>query len=174
MPECCNSKAKMSVLWKNKSSFNSFFYNPLQQPPHPRLSQVQQQMPVFQQMNRPMVQPVASYQVQPMQIPSYQGVPIYAMNPQAVTAARGNQMGFGRGRERGPVQCYICGELGHIQAKCPNAKKPVEYQPICGLCQTQGLHEQKDCLHKLKIAAKSNKEKQVVDAQVVMVQPFRL
>ncbi|XP_024525077.1 uncharacterized protein LOC112344464 [Selaginella moellendorffii] len=88
----------------------------------------------------------------------------------------GGQMGMfggrGGGRGRGPIVCYQCGEPGHITPNCPNAQKSEEYQPICGICQTQGLHRQEDCPYRLQVPnQRQNQEKgkEVVDTKAIFV-----
>ncbi|XP_024518954.1 uncharacterized protein LOC112342038 [Selaginella moellendorffii] len=86
-------------------------------------------------------------------------IPVYAAAP----------IPGGRGRgapRRGPVQCWNCHEMGHISPNCPHPKKQIGYQPICGICQTQGLHEQDNCPHKLK----PSKGKGVVESNAIFVQ----
>ena len=36
------------------------------------------------------------------------------------------------------VNCYQCGEVGHISTNCPNPRKQTGYVPMCGTCKEQG------------------------------------
>lgn len=64
---------------------------------------------------------------------------------------RGQQTGRGRGGQGSSIKCFACGELGHIQASCPNKPSKVnrvEAQVQCQLCDGLG-HGAKDCPSKV-------------------------
>ena len=54
---------------------------------------------------------------------------------------RGRQSGGG---QRSEVECYRCGEKGHISPNCPNPRRSMDYKPLCSRCKGEG-HTAKDC-----------------------------